>query len=532
MCMLSVSCRFLGVCSCLGNYLASSISVKITYRMRKEISEKIDKLPLSYFDKETRGEILSRITNDVDILVSSLTKTISEIISSSAIVIGIIYIMFSISWGMTLLSCLGLPITAIFIMFIFKISRKYFKMYQKQLALINGHIEEAYSGHITVKALNGEKEVIKKFNTLNKKIYDVSWKAEFISGFVGPIAELVSGLTYVGLCTLGGYLVISEKLSIGDIFVFFSYSKQLMKPLMSVLGISGTLQNIAVVAERVFEFLESDEILPEYESYPQLYDFTKDTDQNRKIMEIKGHISFENVNFGYKNDRLILKNISLNVPSGKTVAIVGKTGVGKTTLIKLLSGFYEVNGGAILIDGYNIKDFEKKNLHTLFGIVFQEPWLFSGTILENIQYGNPEATNQQIKYAAKLACADSFINSLPDGYETVINEFSDNISQGEKQLLTIARAILANHKILILDEATSSVDTRTEINIQKALKNLLKGRTSFVIAHRLSTIREADIIIVLDAGTICEQGTHDGLLRKKGLYYKMYMSQFSNTSIN
>lgn len=518
--LLFVMYSVLGICSCVGNYLTSNVSVRITYRMRKQASEKIDRLPLSYFDKETYGEVLSRITNDVDVLVSSLTQTLSQILSSVTMLIGIVFMMFSISWEMTLLSFSGLPVASIFISLMFSISRKYFKRYQKQLGLINGHIEEMYSGHSVVRAFNGEKTSIEKFDKLNNNMYNLAWKSEFLSGFIGPVMELVSSLTYVGLCILGGYLAIKKGLSVGNIFAFLSYSTQFMRPLISVAGISGTLQQIAVAAERVFEFLDAEENPADRENCIKTFGSITE------FPEIKGEVKFTNINFGYNRDNLIIKNFSFNTESGQTIAIVGPTGAGKTTIIKLLSGFYDVKEGSILIDGHDIRDFRRNDLHSLFGIVFQEPWLFSGTILENIRYGKPNSTSEEVEEAARLAYADGFINALPNGYETVINESSNNISQGEKQLLTIARAILANHKILILDEATSSVDTRTEIQIQKALKNLLKDKTSFVIAHRLSTVREADIIIVLNKGIIEEKGNHKELMDKKGMYYNMYVSQF------
>lgn len=518
---------FLG-CSCVSSYLISNASISLTYKMRKEISEKIDRLSLRYFNKETYGEVISRITNDVELLVSTLTQSLSQIISSVVMLVGIVYMMISISLQMTFVSFLGTPIGLFFVFLLVNFTQKYFKDYRIQLGKMNGHIEEMYFGHSVVKAFSGEKVSIEKFNKLNEKMYNLEWKANFLSSFVSPIMEFMSSLTYVILCVIGGHLAISGGISIGDIFAFLNYSNQFMKPLSSVTGISGTIQQLFSAAQRVFEFLEEDEI-PEDEI--DSLEITKDgdiKDLNGETFKINGEVEFKNLMFTYGSGNFAIKNFSLKVETGKNIAIVGPTGAGKTTVTKLLTGFYPIQSGKILIDGYDIRKFKRKDLFSLFGVVFQDSWMFRGTIMENIRYGKIGSSDEEVKNAAKLACADGFINSLPEGYETVINESSDNISQGEKQLITIARAILAKRKILILDEATASVDTRTEALLQKGLKALMQGMTSFIVAHRLSTIRYADKIIVMNDGEIFEQGTHEELMQKKGLYHKMYVLQFKN----
>ncbi len=515
------------VCSCISGYLVSNISIGLTYELRREVSEKIYRLSLKYFSKESYGEVTSRITNDVDALVSSLTQIFSKLISSILVLFGIVYMMFSISWQMTIVSFLGTPIGFIFVFILINSAKKYFRDYRIQLGKMNGYIEEVYEGHSVVKAFSGERTAIQKFNKLNSKMYHIEWKAGFLSSFVSPIMELVSSLTYIVLCVMGGYLAMTGIISIGDIFAFLAYSNQFAKPLSAVTGITGTLQEIFSAAQRIFEFLDEEEVIDRKEDIVNILDGKYIITTGREI-EIKGDVEFKNLRFGYDDEKLVVKDFSLKVKSGENIAIVGYTGAGKTTITKLLMGFYPLKAGQILIDGYDITSFKRKDLYSLFGTVFQEPWLFNETIMENIRYGKMNSTDEEVKEAAKLACADSFINSLPDGYETIINESSDNISHGEKQLLTIARAIIAKHKILILDEATASVDTRTEARIQKGLKNLMKGMTSFVIAHRLSTIRYADMIVVIDNGGIAEQGTHEELMMKKGLYYKMYTFQFKN----
>lgn len=516
----------LATVSCISNYLNSLISVDITYRMRDDLSKKINRLPIGYFNKETYGETISRITNDVDILVSSMTNTLSSALSSITILIGVILMMFSISWEMTFISFLDIPLSLIFSSLVLKVSRRYFKRYQKQLGLINGHIEEMYSGHNAVRAYNGERDSIEKFKKLNTQMYNLSWKSEFASGFVSPIMEFVSSFIYISLCVFGGYLATVKGLSIGNIFAFFMYANQFKQPFFSVSRLSFTFQQIAVAAERVFEFMDLEENTSDGENCIKV-----SNEDNTVGVKIKGNVRFNNVVFGYNSKNIVIKDFSLDVKEGQTIAIVGPVGAGKTTIIKLLNRIYDVNEGSISIDGYNIKDFKRKDLQSLFGVVFQEPWLFRGTILENIKYGKVDSSDEEVKNAAKLACADGFIKRLPYEYDTIINESAKNISQGEKQLLTIARAILADHRILILDEATSSVDTNTEIRIQKALKSLMKGRTSFIIAHRLSTIRNADLIVVVNKGVIEEKGKHKDLLKNKGLYYKMHVGQFGGLNI-
>ena len=520
------------VCSSISSYLTSNASVRLTYKLRKEVSEKINRLPIKYFNKETYGEVTSRITNDIDVLVSSLTGILSQIISSTAILFGILYMMISISWEMSLVSFFSTPLAMVLIVLLINATQKYFKRYQEQLGKMNGHIEEMYSGHNVIKAFNGEKVATEKFDRLNSEMYNLEWKSSFFSSFVSPIMEFISSLAYVALCMMGGYFAMVQKISVGNIFAFLTYSNQFMKPLTSVTGISGTLQQIYSAAERVFNFLEEAEERPnESIKYLEKLDSDHFMDKNGNKIEIKGEIEFNHVTFFYEGENFGIKDFNLKVKPGQTIAIVGPTGAGKTTLAKILAGFYPVQSGNILIDGHDIKEFKKEDLYSLFGFVFQDPWLFSGTILENIRYGKMESCSEAVKKAAEFACSNSFIEALPEGYETLINESSDNISQGEKQLLTIARAILAGHKMLILDEATASIDTRTEIKIQKALKELLSGKTSFIIAHRLSTIRSADLIIVMNDGKIAEQGTHFELMREKGIYYNMCVLQFKNESL-
>lgn len=517
------------VCSSISSYLTSKASVRLTYRLRKEISEKINRLPIKYFNKETYGEVTSKITNDVDILVSSLTGILSRIISSTAILLGILYMMVSISWEMSLVSFLGTPLGLILMVLIINSTQKYFKKYQEQLGKMNGHIEEMYSGHNVIKAFNGERMAIKKFDKLNSEMYNLEWKSSFFSSFISPIMEFISSLVYIALCVMGGYFAMVQKISVGNIFAFLTYSNQFMKPLTSVMGISGTLQQIYSAAQRVFEFLEEAEESPNsLTEHLEKLSPGHFKGKNGEQIEIKGGIEFKHVVFAYEGEIFGVKDFTLSVKPGQTIAIVGPNGAGKTTLAKILAGFYTLQSGSIFIDGYDIRKFKKEDLHSLFGFVFQEPWLFNGTILENIKYGKMESCDEDVKKAAELACASSFIEALPEGYETLINESSDNISQGEKQLLTIARAILAGHKMLILDEATASIDTRTENKIQQGLKELLNGKTSFIIAHRLSTIRSADLIVVMNNGKIAEQGTHKELIEKKGIYYNMYILQFKN----
>ena len=501
------------------SFLMAGVTQKVTFNLRKEISEKINKLPLKYFDKQTHGEVLSRITNDIDTVSQSLNQSIQQIFTSTITIIGVLYMMISISWQLTLMALVVVPLSGILAAIIVKNSQKYFKAQQDTLGNVNGHIEEMYGGHIVMKAFNGEEKSIKEFKKHNENLYNAAWKAQFISGMMHPLTGFIGNLGYVGVCVLGGYLAIHKGLAIGDIQAFIQYVRSFNQPITQTAQIMNILQSTAAAAERVFEFLEEEEELP-------------DTDKPLSIrnsdgsLDIKGDVKFDHVVFGYNPEKIIIHDFSAEIPAGSQVAIVGPTGAGKTTIVKLLMRFYELNSGNILLDGKNIKDLTKHDLRDSFGMVLQDAWLRSGTIMENIRYGNTEASDEEVVHAADSAYVDHFIRTLEDGYETEINEESTNISQGQKQLLTIARAFLSNPKVLILDEATSSVDTRTEILIQKGMENLMKGRTSFVIAHRLSTIKNADMILVMDHGDIVEVGKHEELLEKGGFYANLYNSQF------
>lgn len=502
----------------LQGWIMSGVSMKITYRFRKEISEKINRLPLKYFESTNQGEILSRITNDVDTITQTLNQSMTQIITSVTMVIGVLVMMLSISWLMTLVALLIIPASSIIIAFIIKYSQKYFRQQQDYLGHLNGHIEEMYGGHHIVKAFNGEKKSIEKFDRLNNTLYDAAWKSQFLTGVMMPLMNVIGNLGYVVVAVLGSLLVVKNAIEVGDIQAFIQYIRSFTQPIAQIANISNILQQTAACSERVFEFLEEEEEVP-------------DTPKQIDLDDIKGNVEFRNVRFGYKPDKIVINNFSAKISAGQKVAIVGPTGAGKTTIVKLLMRFYDVNDGAILIDGHDIREFSRKDLRSLFGMVLQDTWLYNGTIKENIKYGKPDATDEEVIRAAKLAHIDHFIRTLPQGYDTVLNEETTNISQGQKQLLTIARAILKNPKILILDEATSSVDTLTELQIQKAMDNLMKGRTSFVIAHRLSTIRDADLILVMDHGDIVEQGTHHELLKKGGFYAKLYYSQFEKEEL-
>lgn len=508
--------------SYIQGWIMSGITQKLTYRMRKEISEKIDRLPLSFFDKQTHGEVLSRITNDVDTVSQSLNQSIQQILTSIVMVIGILYMMLSISVPMTLMALIVVPLSGIGAALIVKKSQNFFKRQQNMLGEVNGHIEEMYSGHTVMKAFNGEERSIEQFNKLNNDLQDSAWKAQFMSGLMQPITGFVGNLGYVGVCVLGGYLVINNGMQIGDIQAFIQYVRNFNQPITQTAQIMNVLQATAAAAERVFEFLEEPEEEPDTDQPLSVRDSNGD-------ISIKGDVTFDHVCFGYDPNKIIIHDFCCNVPAGSQIAIVGPTGAGKTTIVKLLMRFYELNGGHIYIDGKDTKQLTRSDLRDCFGMVLQDAWLHSGTIMENIRYGRMDATDEEVKQAADAAYVDHFIRTLEDGYDTVINEESTNISQGQKQLLTIARAYLSNPKILILDEATSSVDTRTEILIQKGMENLMKGRTSFVIAHRLSTIKNADIILCLDHGDIVEIGNHETLLKKNGFYAKLYNSQFEQT---
>ncbi len=506
------------------SFLMTGITQKVTYNLRKEISEKINRLPLKYFDKQTHGEVLSRITNDVDTVSQSLSQSIQQIFTSIITIVGVLYMMISISWQLTLMALVVVPISGILAALIVKNSQKYFKAQQDTLGNVNGHIEEMYGGHIVMKAFNGEEKSIKEFKNLNVKLYDASWKAQFFSGMMMPLTSFVGNVGYVGVCVLGGYLVIHKGLAIGDIQAFIQYVRSFNQPITQTAQIMNILQSTAAAAERVFEFLEEDDELADTTTPISI----RNEDNS---LNIKGNVKFDHVVFGYNPEDIIIHDFSADIKAGSQVAIVGPTGAGKTTIVKLLMRFYELNSGAIYIDGIKTTDLTKHDLRDCFGMVLQDAWLRSGTIMDNIRYGNTEATDEEVIKAADEAYVDHFIRTLEDGYNTEINEESTNISQGQKQLLTIARAFLSDPKVLILDEATSSVDTRTEILIQKGMENLMKGRTSFVIAHRLSTIKNADMILVMNHGDIVEVGTHTELLKKNGFYATLYNSQFDEALI-
>lgn len=501
--------------SFIQGFIMNGVANKVSYRLRKEISIKINKLPMKFFDKKTHGEILSCVTNDVDTLSQNLSQSLSQIVTSVITLIGILIMMLSINVTMTIAALLIIPLSLGIIGFIVKKSQKHFVKQQEYLGTLNGTVEEVYSGHDVVKVFNGEEKAIKEFNECNEKLYETGWKSQFLSGIMHPIMNFVGNLGYVVVSILGGYLTIKNKIEVGDILSFTQYVRNFNQPIAQMAQIMNMLQGAVAAAERVFEFLEEKEEEP-------------DTNNAVSIKDIEGNVEFKNVSFGYDESKTIINNFNAKVKKGQKIAIVGPTGAGKTTMVKLLMRFYDVSSGEILIDGINIKDFKRSDLRSLFGMVLQDTWLFSGTIAENIKYGKLDASLEDVKDACRAASVHHFIKTLPDGYDMILNEESDNISQGQKQLLTIARVILANPKILILDEATSSVDTRTEVLIQDAMDKLMEGRTSFVIAHRLSTIKNADMILVMKNGDIVETGNHEELLKKNGFYATLYNSQFED----
>ena len=504
------------LCSFIQGMIMTGISQKTTYRLRKDITEKVNRMPMDYFDTKPVGEVLSRVTNDVDTLGQSLNQSATQLITSVTTLIGVLVMMLSISPLMTVVALLILPISVGLISFVMKHSQKYFSGQQEYLGNVNGQVEEVYSGHNVIKAFNKEDDVIREFDRTNDKLYESAWKSQFFSGMMMPVMQFVGNLGYVGVAILGGFLAIKKTIEVGDIQSFIQYVRNFTQPIQQVAQVTNMLQLAAASSERVFEFLEE-----------------KEEDQTVEhpvsVEGLHGNVQFENVHFGYNPEKIIINDFSANVKEGQKIAIVGPTGAGKTTMIKLLMRFYDVNSGSIKIDGHEVRDFNRSELREMFGMVLQDTWLFHGTIMDNIRYGKLDATEEEVIQAAKAAHVHRFVQTLPGGYQMEINEEATNISQGQKQLLTIARAILADPKILILDEATSSVDTRTEVRIQKAMDNLMKGRTSFVIAHRLSTIRDADLILVMKDGDIIEQGTHTQLLAQNGFYAELYNSQFEST---
>ena len=495
------------------SFVMTNVSQKLTYRLRNEVAQKINHLPMKYFDKKTNGEVLSIITNDIDTFSQNMNQSITSIITAVCTLIGIFIMMLTINVRMTLVSLAIIPVAVILVKFIVKKSQKYFKQQQDYLGHVNGQVEEIYSGHTIVKVFNRENEEAEAFAKLNDELYSSGWKSQFMSGLMYPIMQFAGNVGYVGIAVLGGYLAVQGKITVGNIQSFIQYDKQFTRPINEIAEISSMLQAMAAASERILEFLEE----PEEE---------QDTENAISTKGIKGNVTFDHVQFGYNEDKVIIHDFNEKVKDGQKIAIVGPTGAGKTTIVKLLMRFYDVNKGAILVDGHNIQEFKRGDLRKVFGMVLQDTWLFGGTIKENIKYGKPDATDEEVMEAAKAAHVHHFIQTLPKGYDMVIDEESNNISQGQKQLLTIARVILTNPEILILDEATSSIDTRTEEQIQAAMDNLMKGRTSFIIAHRLSTIKNADLILVMNEGDIIEQGTHEELLEKGGFYANLYNSQF------
>jgi len=496
-------------------WIMANVSMDITYRFRNDIADKINRMPFKYFDSTSQGEVLSRITNDVDTVSQTLNQSLSQIVTSVVTVIGVLVMMISISWQMTLVALLIIPISMLIVTVIIRQSQKYFKQQQDFLGHVNGHVEEMFGGHLVMKAFNGEEKSVEQFSVLNDTLFSSAWKSQFLSGLMMPIMNFVGNLGYVGISILGGYLAIRNAITLGDIQAFIQYVRSFTRPITQIANISNTLQQTAAAAERVFEFLGEEEETP-------------DTENPILLEAVEGRVAFNNVQFGYSPEKIVIKDFTARIEPGQKIAIVGPTGAGKTTMVKLLMRFYDVNRGAITVDGHDIREFRRKDLRCMFGMVLQDTWLYNDTIMENIRYGRPDASDEDVIQAAKAAHVDHFVRTLPEGYDLVLNEETTNISQGQKQLMTIARAIVLDPRMLILDEATSSVDTRTEVLIQKAMDTLMQNRTSFIIAHRLSTIRNADWILVMDEGDIVEQGKHEELLAKRGFYADIYYSQFEH----
>jgi ATP-binding cassette subfamily B multidrug efflux pump len=499
-------------------WIMAGISVDIAYRFRRDISNKINKLPFSYFDRISQGEVLAHITNDVDTINQTLNQSLSQIITSTVTVVGVLIMMLTINWQMTLVALLMIPLSTLIIMVVVKKSQQYFTQQQDYLGHVNGHVEEMFGGHLVMKAFNGEARSIERFDGLNNTLYSSAWKSQFLSGLMFPVMNFIGNLGYVAIAIMGGYLAVRNVITVGDIQAFLQYVRSFTQPITQIANISNILQQTAAAAERIFEFLAEEEESP-------------DVENPVRPEKVEGQVIFDHVEFGYSPEKITIKDFSAEIQPGQRIALVGPTGAGKTTMVKLLMRFYDVSNGAILVDGHNIKEFKREDLRCMFGMVLQDTWLYNDTIMENIRYGSPGASDEQVIAAAKAARVDHFVRTLPEGYGLVLNEEATNISQGQKQLLTIARAFVTDPRMLILDEATSSVDTRTEVLIQQAMDELMKGRTSFIIAHRLSTIRGADWILVMDEGDIVEQGKHADLLERRGFYAELYNSQFERAEV-